>query len=48
VLENKIDELRHNLNELCDLSNRLGQDEQILNTSQALDELIVEYMKERY
>jgi len=45
VLENKIDELRDSLNELCELSDKIGKDNEILSTSQELDELIVEYMK---
>lgn len=42
ALENKIDELRDNLNKLCELPDK---DNEILNISQALDKLIVEYMK---
>lgn len=45
VLENKIYELRNNLNELCGLADNLRKDNKILNMSQELDELIVEYMK---
>lgn len=45
VLENKIDELRNNLNKLCEMPDKIGKDNEILNMSQALDELIVEYMK---
>ncbi|WPC42852.1 aspartyl-phosphate phosphatase Spo0E family protein [Clostridium sp. JS66] len=45
ALENKIDELRINLNKMCEMPDKIGKDNEILDMSQALDELIVEYMK---
>lgn len=48
MLEKKIDEVREQLNEMCELRDRIGKDSQILDTSQTLDDLIVEYMKEKY
>lgn len=45
LLENKIDELRENLNHLCGLEDKIGREDEILMVSQDLDELIVEYMK---
>lgn len=47
ALENKIDELRSNLNKMCEMPDKIGKDNKILDMSQALDELIVEYMKEK-
>lgn len=45
ALEKKIDKLRDSLNKLCELPDKIGKDKEILNASQALDKLIVEYMK---
>jgi hypothetical protein len=44
MLEKKIDELRYTLNELCSKEIDMGNDAEILKTSEDLDKLIVDYM----